>query len=994
MTMKRLSTFFFVFCCLLLPLIGQQKTITGTVTDAEDNQPVIGATVQVKGTMIGAATDLDGKYQIEAPVGATLVFRYVGMRNQEVVVGTSDIIDVKMEYDVMGIDEVIVVAYGTQAKEAKTGSVSVVNNDEIQDNPELSIDKMLTGKVAGLVVSTTSGQPGGNTEVRIRGTSTILAGSQPLYVIDGIPVMEGDQSYYTNTSNTLSSLNPNDIESVSVLKDAAAASIYGSRAANGVILITTKSGKAGKSNVNLRVSTGIDKLANDNHYYPMTASEFLQYSRDAVINAGLDPDDPSSGNYYYPTSLLNGPITDWYKELTRTGKVYNAELSLEGGGEKTTHYFSGSYQSDEGVFYGVNFEKFQIRSNIDHQINDRLKMGTRINGSYSVAKDVPMQNLYFANPLFGSFMLSPFSPVYNDDGTFNLDLPENGNTNPKATAVYDDNWEKQYRFNGNIYIEVNIIKGLNLKTTNSLELADGEGRRYWDPRSNYGFTKGYLQTSRTQYVQKTTSNTLNYQNYFGPHNIQAIAGQEATRYYDNQYSIISPDVDPAIPFPNTGTTAKDDAEYDESAYTLVSYFGVLYYNYSGKYFVQASIRTDGSSRFGADKRWGTFWSLGLSWNMHDESFIKDLNFINQLKLRGSYGLSGNFNIGYYDQFGLYSSIEYDGLTGTAPSQPANPDLGWENNREYNIGMDYALFDMFSGSIEVYSRRTEDMLLNYPLSRTSGFTSIRQNIGEIKNTGIEFLINANVLKGKDLKWNIGLNLAHNKSEILDLGKDDQFLNPGNSRILHKVGEKLYSFYLYDYAGVNPANGDALWWTEDGELSNKFSDARRIIAGSPEPTLTGGLTSSVSWKGITLDFGLELKYGNKVLIEEMHYANSDGFSWLNNQANTANDYWKNPGDITRNPKPIADNPTLSSSFRNSRWMFDGSYLRLKNITLSYVLPSALTDRINLKSLKVYASAINLYTFHKVDYFDPERGVQGGGYGIYPQTKKLVAGLELSF
>ena len=266
MTMKRLSTFFFVFCCLLLPLIGQQKTITGTVTDAEDNQPVIGATVQVKGTMIGAATDLDGKYQIEAPVGATLVFRYVGMRNQEVVVGTSDIIDVKMEYDVMGIDEVIVVAYGTQAKEAKTGSVSVVNNDEIQDNPELSIDKMLTGKVAGLVVSTTSGQPGGNTEVRIRGTSTILAGSQPLYVIDGIPVMEGDQSYYTNTSNTLSSLNPNDIESVSVLKDAAAASIYGSRAANGVILITTKSGKAGKSNVNLRVSTGIDKLANDNHY--------------------------------------------------------------------------------------------------------------------------------------------------------------------------------------------------------------------------------------------------------------------------------------------------------------------------------------------------------------------------------------------------------------------------------------------------------------------------------------------------------------------------------------------------------------------------------------------------------------------------------------------------------------------------------------------------------------------------------------------------------
>jgi TonB-linked SusC/RagA family outer membrane protein len=991
--MKRLLTFFFV-CCLFLPVIAQEKTVTGTVTGAEDNQPVIGATVQVKGTLIGVATDVDGKYQIKAPVGSTLEFRYVGMRNKEMVVGTSDVIDVQMEYDVMGIDEVIVVAYGTQAKEAKTGSVSVVNDDKIRDNPEISIDKMLTGKVAGLVVSTTSGQPGGNTEVRIRGTSTILAGSQPLYVIDGIPVMEGDQSYYTNTSNALSALNPNDIESVSVLKDAAAASIYGSRAANGVILITTKSGKAGKSRINFRVSTGIDKLANDNKYYPMTASEFLQYSRDAVKNAGLDPDDPSSGNYYYPTWLLDQPVTDWFKELTRTGKIYNSELSVEGGNEKTTHYFSGSYQSNEGVFYGVKYEEYQLRSNIDHQVNDWLKMGTHINGSYSYARDVPMQNLYYANPLFGAFMLSPFSPVYNDDGTFNLILPENGNTNPKATAVYDDNWEKQYRFIGNIYVEINLMKGLTFKTTNSLELTNGQGRRYWDPKSNYGFTKGYLQTSRTMFDQKTTSNTLTYKNFFGPHSLQAIAGEEATRFSDNYFSVISPDVDPAIPFPNTGTSAQDDADYDEEAYTLLSYFGVLYYNYNGKYYVQASLRRDGSSRFGSARRWGTFWSLGLSWNMHNESFIQDLNFINQLKLRASYGLSGNFNIGYYDQYGLYSTMEYDGVTGTAPSQPANPDLGWENNKEYNFGLDYTLFDMLSGSLDIYSRKTEDMLLNYPLSRTSGFASIRQNIGQVRNTGIEFLINANILKGKGLTWSVGLNLAHNRSEILDLGKDDQFLNPDNSRIVHKVGEKLYSFYLYDYAGVNPANGDALWWTEDGELSNKFSDARRIIAGSPEPTLTGGLTSTLSWKGITLDFGLEVKSGNKVLIEEMHYANSDGFSWLNNQANTANDYWKKPGDITRNPKPIADNPTLSSSYRNTRWMFNGSYLRLKNITLSYNLPSEITKKIKLENLKVYASAINLYTFHNVDYFDPERGVQGTGYGIYPQTKKLVIGLEVSF
>jgi TonB-linked SusC/RagA family outer membrane protein len=992
--MKKLLLLFLVFCSFLLPAVAQQKAVTGTVTGAEDNLPVIGATVLIKGTTTGTATDLDGKYSINVAEGATLEFRYVGMRTREAIVGTSNVIDIKLEYDVMGIDEVIVVAYGTQRKEAKTGSVSVVGSDKIQYNPETSIDKMLSGKVAGLVISSTTGQPGGNTEVRIRGTSTILAGSQPLYVIDGIAVMEGDQSFYTNTSNTLSSLNPNDIESVSVLKDAAAASVYGSRASNGVILITTKSGKSGKSKVNFRLSTGIDKLANDNGYYPMSAEEFLQYSRDAVVNAGLDPDDPAGGNYYYPTSLLDSTITDWYKTLTRVGRIYNAELSVEGGNEKTLHYFSGNYQSNEGVFYGVRFEKFQIRTNLDHKINDKLKIGTRINGSYTNTNDVPMQSLYYSNPLFGAFMISPFSRNLNKDGSYNLIMPENGNTNPKATSVYDDNWEKQYRFNGNIYLEWKITKELTLKTTNNFEIADGEGRRYWDPKANYGFTRGYLQASRTQYIQTTTSNTINYQKIFGSHNFQVIGGQEATKYTNNAYSVEAPDVDPAIPFLNTGTTAKDNADYYESAYTLLSYFGVLYYNYQGKYFLQGSIRTDGSSRFGEDNRWGTFWSLGLSWNMHNETFIKDLGFINQLKLRGSYGLSGNFNIGYYDQYGLYSSMEYDGLTGTAPSQPSNPNLGWENNKEYNFGVDYALFDRFSGSFEVYSRTTEDMLLNYPLSRTSGFSSIRQNIGKLRNNGFEFLVEAAVVKGKEISWTVGLNFAHNKSEILNLGKDEQFVNPDNNRILHKVGESLYSFYLYDYAGVNPANGDALWWTEDGELSNNFSDAQRIIKGSPEPTLTGGLNTTVSWKGISLDLGLEVKYGNEVLIEEMHYANSDGFSWLNNQANTGNDYWKKPGDITRNPKPIADNPTSSSAYRNSRWMFDGSYLRLKNVTLSYMLPKNVLEKLKMENLRVYCSGINLYTFHSVDYFDPERGVQGTGFGIYPQTKKFVFGLEVSF
>jgi TonB-dependent starch-binding outer membrane protein SusC len=997
--MRKLLLLFLVFCGLQLSAMAQQKIITGTVTGLDDGQPVIGCTVLVQGTTVGTTTDVDGKYQINASEGSTLEFRFVGMKTRTVLVGQSDIIDMQLEYDILGMDEVIVVAYGTQRREAKTGSVSVVDNERIRDIPEASLDKMLGGKIAGVVISSSSGQPGGNTDVRIRGTSTILAGSQPLYVIDGVPVMdpvtEGDDSYLlTNTSNTLSSINPNDIESISVLKDAAAASIYGSRAANGVILITTRSGKEGRSTVNFRTSTGLDILANDNGYNAMTAGEYLQYARDAVKNAGLDPDDPAGGNYYYPESLMDSTITDWYKELTRTGKIYNAEISLEGGNEKIKHYFSGAYESNEGVFYGVKFEKYQVRSNVDYKINDKLNLGTRITGVHSTTNDVPMQYMAFANPLFGSLLISPFTRIKNDDGTYNLIIPENSNTNPRATAEYDDNLEKQNRFNGNLSLEWKVLKNLTLKTTNNYEIASGEGRRYWDPMSNYGFDEGYLQSGRTEYSQTTTSNTLNYRQMFSSHSLQAIAGQEATRYSANLYYVTSPDVDPAIPYLNTGTSANDDADYDEEGYTLLSYFGVLYYNYGGKYFLQGSIRTDGSSRFGKENRWGTFWSVGASWNMHNENFIKDLGFINLLKIRASYGLSGNFNIGYYEHYGLYGTVQYNGYAGAAPEQPSNPELGWENNKELNAGFDYALFDRFTGSFEVYSRTTTDMLLNYPLSRTSGFTSIRQNIGELRNRGFEFLIDASILRGGDLNLNAGFNISHNNSEILDLGKDEQFLNPDNSRIVHKVGEHLYSYYLYDFAGVNPANGDALWWTEDGELSNEFSDARRIIAGSPEPVLTGGFSTNISWKGIALDLNLEYKYGNKVLIEEMHYSNSDGFSWLNNQANTGNDYWKEPGDIARNPKPIADNPTLSSSYRNTRWMFDGSYLRVKNITLSYNLPADILDRIDMQNLRIYGSAVNLYTFHNVDYYDPERGAQGAGYGIYPQTKKFVVGLEVSF
>ena len=991
--MKRVLSVFFVLCGFLLAAAGQQKTVTGKVTSAEDGLGIPGVTVQVKGTTLGVITDVDGNYSIQASQGQILVYRFTGQKSQEATVTASNTIDIVMQPDLLNLEEVIVVAYGVQKREASTGSVGEVKSDDIQNIPETSIEKMLTGKVAGVQVTATSGQPGAATQIRIRGISSINAGTEPLYVIDGIPVMSGDQSYFTNTGNALATLNPNDVESMTILKDAAASSIYGSRAANGVILITTKSGKAGAAKINFRASYGIEQLANDNNYRPLTAEEYLTYQRTAVINAGGNPDDPSNSRYYYPMSLLDGPITDWKKELTRIGSIYSAELSAQGGSDKTQHFFSALYDNHQGIFYGSDFRKFSIRSNVDHQLNKKLKLGVRFNGAYSYSNDIAMQSLYYVNPIFAMIMIKPFTPLRNDDGSYNLNIPENANSNPRATAEYDPQWEKQYRLNTNGYLEYEIVKGLTAKTTNSIELTDGEGVRYWSPEANYGETLGYLQTSRTKYVLLTTSNTLNFNKEFGVHSVSAVAGQEASKYDYNEYYITSPNVDPNIPFPNTATSDDDDADYFETAYTIMSFFGVANYNYDSKYYLQASLRTDGSSRFGSENRWGTFWSVGGSWNIHRENFMDNVNFVNMLKLRGSYGISGNFNIANYDQYGLYGAAQYDGVSVMVPTQPSNPDIGWENNTGFNAGIDFALFDRITGSFDVYSRKTLDMLLAYPLSRTSGFTSITTNIGSIKNEGVEFMLNGTIISKSNFEWDAGFNIAHNNSTILDLGKDEQFI-AGNTRLIHKVGEHLYSFYLFDYAGVNPANGEAMWYNEDGELTNLYSQARRVIKGSPEPKLTGGVNTKLTAYGISLDVNIEYKYGNLVCLTENRYANSDGYSWPNNYANTQLDYWTTPGQIARNPKPMANNTSASSSSLSTRWLYDGSYVRIKNLTLSYNLPRAVASKIKMQNLRVYASAVNLYTFHKVDFWDPERGVDGSGAGIYPMTKKIMGGIEVSF
>lgn len=997
--MKKIALFFTILLFIgTLASHAQTRMITGTVTSSEDEMPIPGVSISVKGTTLGTVTDLNGEFSIDVPEEAqTLVFSFIGMGTREINITSGNTFNVVMSPDILGIDEVMVVAYGTTSREAKTGSVTQVSSEQIADVPVSSFDKVLSGKLAGVTVTATSGQPGAASQIRIRGTSSINAGNEPLYVIDGVPVMTGDQSYFTNTSNALSMLNPNDIESITVLKDAAASSIYGSRAANGVVLVTTKSGQSGKTRFSVRAKYGVSQLANDNNYGNMTPEQLLTYFRDGVRNAGDDPDNPANAgeNKYFPRELLSRPLTNWMDEYTRLGKNQEYEISANGGSDKTKYFSSASYHESEGVYYGVSFEKLQFRANVDHTISDRFKMGTRVNAAYTESNDVAMQSLYYANPAFAGMLILPWTPFYDENGDYNLNIPENAYTNPRATAAYDDQWEKQYRFLGTMFLEWEPITGLKFKTNNSAELTSGEGRRYWSDKAQYQPSPEdvALQTSTTLYRQLTTSNTLDYTNSFNDvHNLRIMAGQEATTYDYWSYYVWAPGVDPDMPYLNTTTSDSDDSDYGNTSWTLLSYFGNLDYNYNGKYYFQASYRADGSSRFGADTKWGNFYSVGASWNIHQESFMDNFNWIDLLKLRTSYGINGNNEIGNYEQYGVYGARQYNGVSGLGPDNLANPELSWELNTSYNIGLDFNIFKRLSGNIDLYKRVTSDMLLNKPLSRTTGFTSITTNIGELSNKGIELQLEGNILQG-ELTWDMSMNIARNISEVIDLAGNEQ-IESYSSRMFYVVGERLYTYYLYDYEGVDPVTGNALWRTEDGQLTSDYNKARRYYAGSPEPDWYGGLSTRLTWKGLSLNMAMEYKIGNEVLIEENRYLTSDGYNWNSNQVSTALNYWTTPGEVAVNPKPIYNNSTNSSGFRNTRWMQRGDYLRLKDVTLSYKVPKRFTDQLNLGTVKIYGSGYNIYTFHDVDFWDPERGVDGMGFGIYPMTKTLVFGLDIMF
>ncbi|HUS86342.1 MAG TPA: TonB-dependent receptor [Bacteroidales bacterium] len=995
------------FLCSAVFIYAQQKVVTGTVSGADDGESIIGATVQIKGTTIGVTTDLDGKYSIMVDEGQTLVFRFAGLETQEVVVGPGSVIDIVMRIDILNLDEVVVVAYGTQRKEARTGSVGVVKAEEMESIPVTSADKLLQGKISGLQVNNASGMPGSATEITIRGVGTINAGTEPLYVIDGIPVVSGDFTRAAQTGNVLSAISPNNIESITVLKDAAASSIYGSRAANGVILITTKSGRQGQTNFNLRAQNGFSQKTEGNFRF-MTAEELLTYKRDAITNIGLDPDDTANAsdpgnpvpgsNYYYPLSLLDDTF-DWWDAVFQTGKIQSYELEASGGDEKTRFFTSGSYMKEEGIVIGSEYSRINFMLNVDHDISKKLTIGTRVNGAYMQWADQAGE-LAYANPIAAAQWIEPWILPYNDDGTFNWNIPNTGNSNPLGIIEVNDKGDKQYKFMATISLSYKILPDLELRTLNSADIIFGESRQYWHPDSPDGApNNGYIWGGTNQNRSLTTSNTLRYTKTFANvHNVSAVAGMEIMDNVYNTYSLEGEGLGGDIPY-HSNVSLNKDIDYNLSSYAFLSYFGILNYDFSNKYYFQASIRRDGSSRFGADNQYATFWSAGVSWNIHEESFMEGLSWLNMAKVRSSYGINGNASIGNYASYGVYGSRTYNGLGGMSPDNLANPDLTWEGNASFNVGLDFALFGRIQGTVEWYNRTTTDMLLDMPLSRTTGFSSLRRNIGEMKNTGIEFNFNGDILNTPDMKWNLGFNISFNDTEITDLG-GEEVVADGFFRVHVLNGEGSSQYNVYDWAGVNPANGNGLWWTEDpdtgerGTLSENYNDARRFYSSKVDPDYIGGFSTLFQWKGVSLSAYFNFSAGNSVLIMERRYATSDGYSFLDNQEAGLLDYWKEPGDIVSAPKPIPWNNSNSNAWGTSRFLEDGSFLRFKNVTLSYNIPKQWAEKVYLNNARIYVNMVNVYVWHGVSYWDPERTYTGGGYVTYPIPRTITFGLDLGF
>jgi TonB-dependent starch-binding outer membrane protein SusC len=979
---------------------AQTKTVTGKATDSKDGSPLAGVSVQVKGTGTGTVTGSDGTFTLKVPEKATaLVFSYLGYDNKEIAI-QGGLANVALEASqTKSLDEVVVVGYGTRIKKEVTSSISRVTAKEFNNLPLPSFEQALQGRASGVFINSGSGKLGQGLKIRVRGISSISADQQPFVVVDGVPIVSQSLGSNTEPDNPLSTINPDDIESIEVLKDAASSAIYGARASNGVLLVTTKSGKVGKSRVSAGFYTGWSKPTRKAEF--LNAAQYRELFDTAALHYRDDNTDPTTE---FPLSgadefAANTGTDDWNStndvnwadQAFQDGYVRQYNASLTGGDVRTKFLLSASYNDQKGIILANRLNRGTVRLNIDHTISSIFKVGTNLSLNKTNNFSVPGDNA-FSNPLQLN-AIPPLHALRDADGLYN-----------SATLYYnnlierEDNNEtlaKTFRTISNAYLEITLNPYLRFRSQVGIDWNNLQESQFLGRRTLDGAPDGYSYSNQVTASVFTNTNTLNFNKGFGDnHDLDALAGIEYQKGQSSGTSVTG------LAFPSDRFTKIasaaiiSDGSSTETQFKFLSYFVRANYKFKDRYLLGGSVRLDGSSRFGKDNKYGWFPAVSAGWVLSEENFLKNSNTLSFLKLRSSYGLTGNAEIGNFPSRSLYAASAYADISGLVPSQIGDEALKWENTTQFDVGLDFGfLNNRISGEIDFFSKKTKDLLLNVPTPAVNGYTSITKNIGDMTNKGVEFVLNGTIFRG-EFTWTSSFNISTYKNEVTRLVAP---VSPG-SRTLGRlaVGAPFGQFYGRKYLGVDPDNGDALYLGSDGKPTNEYTAAVDTVVGNPNPDFYGGWNNRFSYKGFDLDIQCQFVKGGDLYNIAGFFQSVNG-DYFDNQTVDQMRFWRKPGDITDIPQPRLY--TSNGAGKSSRWVQDGSYFRVKSINLGYNLSKATLKPLHIESARVYIAANNLFTITDYTGYDPEVNTQyignvNLGHDFYtpPQARTITVGVNI--
>ncbi len=1028
-----------------------QLKVTGKVTASDDGSPLPYATISIKGTTTGAYTDDDGNYTITVAPNGVLVFSTVGFVTQEIQVNNRSVINVALAPDAIALEETIVVAYGTAKKGTYTGSASVVKKEALKDAPSVSFENALNGKVAGLQVTSNSGQAGTTSSMRIRGIGSMNASNEPLYVIDGVPVTSGDagqmSDYIYSTNNAMSTLNPNDIESITVLKDAAASSLYGSRAANGVIVITTKKGKLGRPTVTLKASVGITpSWAYNNHEVANAQQQAEMY----YLMFWNTKDNPADGNataiaemnkrfkkhgYYFETTdnTVNtltikgmtdgienreGKYFDWDKELFRTAIYQTYDLSVSGGTDNTNYYSSIAYTSDKGRVITNKYDRVSGRVNLSQKVGKHVELLTQVNVARTKREGYNDTRSLGSNYFLQSRNL--LWPFYwpTDYKTGEWWTPRYGSYayNPVYYRTQWENSSKTTKVSASENLSIKILPELTLRSIFSYDYSNVHDFIYYSADHFSGSSDNGSVTDMNTNVSKwVSSTTLNWNRDFAKHNVNVLAGFEAEEN-KTEFSRASGTNLPTSALHTVATAGKLDANAYSWGNTIASFLSKAEYNYDGRYYVSGSFRRDGSSRLGSDNRWGNFWSVAGSWKINNEKFMKDIHWISNLRLRASYGVNGTLPSSNYGWRALTSySSKYMTNPGGGLSNVADPTLSWETSYTYNVAAEFGFWDQrFYGTIEYFNRDSKDLLQDVPISYTTGFSSTLKNVGEINNKGLEVELGGDIIRTKDLTWSASLTASFIKSKVTklyggqDIIWDDPTGGDARAKYIYREGESTLALYGLEWAGTNKENGKNMWYinpkddenyTADLEIKGRpvtysYKKANKVILHDMMPKVFGGINTDVSWKGLSVGLNFTYRFGSKTYDAADRDCNDDGYYFERTMSKTAyKDSWTPTNKNAKYPQRLAiDMEDVNQ--KSSRHLHNGDYIRLKTLSIGYNLPKNFVSKVGLSNARVYFNGSNLLTWAAHKEYDPEVNEYYTRGWETPIGKTYTFGVELSF